>query len=144
MNTAMNMGELLNSIGGSEVSDTVFVQPDGTIKMSTIKPQLGKGLGECGDINRGKIFPSLKSNSGRDLDNMFACDPILITNKKINKKELRIKSYECSDIPGIEIILKKFKTNTLIIRPDRFILASTKKNDLLKYTNSCLKQIYNS
>ncbi len=143
INTAMKMGELLNSIGGSKVSDTVFVQPDGTIKMNTIKPQLGKGLGECGDINRGKIFPSLKSNSGRDIDNIFACDLILITNKKINKKELRIKSYDCSDIPGIGVILKKFKTNALIIRPDRFILASTQKNDLLKFTNSCLNQIYN-
>jgi 3-(3-hydroxy-phenyl)propionate hydroxylase len=144
INTAMKMGELLNSIGGSEVSDTVFVQPDGTIKMDTIKPQLGKGLGECGDINRGKIFPYLKSNFGKDIDTIFSCDPILITNKKINKKGLRIKSYDCSDIPEIEIILKKFKTNTLIIRPDRFILASTKKNDLLKFTNFCLNQIYNS
>ena len=142
INTAMKMGELLNSIGGSEVSDTVFVQPDGTIKMNTIKPQLGKGLGECEDINRGKIFPSFKSDFGRDIDNIFACDPILITNKKINKKELRIKSYDCSDIPGMEVILKKFKTNTLIIRPDRFILASTQKNDLLKFTNTCLNQIY--
>ncbi len=142
INTAMKMGELLNSIGGSDVSDTVFVQPDGTIKMNTIKPQLGKGLGECEDINRGKIFPSFKSDFGRDIDNIFACDPILITNKKINKKELRIKSYDCSDIPGMEVILKKFKTNTLIIRPDRFILASTQKNDLLKFTNTCLNQIY--
>jgi 5-methylthioribose kinase len=110
--------------------------------MNTIKPQLGKGLGECEDINRGKIFPSFKSDFGRDIDNIFACDPILITNKKINKKELRIKSYDCSDIPGMEVILKKFKTNTLIIRPDRFILASTQKNDLLKFTNTCLNQIY--
>ena len=143
INTAMKMGELLNSIGGSEVSDTVFVQPDGTIKMDTIKPQLGKGLGECGDVNRGKIFPSLKSDFGKDIDNIFSCDPILITNKKINKKEFKIKSYDCADIPGIEIILKKLKTNTLVIRPDRFILASTQKNDLLKFTNSCLNQIYN-
>ena len=143
INTAMKMGELLNSIGGSEVSDTVFVQPDGTIKMDTIKPQLGKGLGECGDVNRGKIFPSLKSDFGKGIDNIFSCDPILITNKKINKKKFRIKSYDCSDIPEIEIILKKFKTNTLIIRPDRFILASTEKNNLLKFTNSCLNQIYN-
>ena len=43
--TAMKMGELLNSIGGSKVSDTVFIQPDGSIKMNTIKPKLGKGLG---------------------------------------------------------------------------------------------------
>ena len=143
INTAMKMGELLNSIGGSEVSDTVFVQPDGTIKMDTIKPQLGKGLGECGDVNRGKIFPYLKSDFGKDIDNIFSCDPILITNKKINKKEFKIKSYDCSDIPEIEIILKKLKTNTLVIRPDRFILASTQKNDLLKFTNSCLNQIYN-
>ena len=54
INTAMKMGELLNSIGGSKVSDTVYQEKDGTIKMNSIKPELGRGLCNLNDKNRGR------------------------------------------------------------------------------------------
>jgi 3-(3-hydroxy-phenyl)propionate hydroxylase len=141
INTAMKMGELLNSIGGSKVSDTVYVEKDGTIKMNSIKPQLGKGLGNLHDKNRGKIFPSLKINSSKEFDDLFSCYPILITNKKECEKKLKIRTYSTIDIPEIEKILKKFNSNTLIIRPDRFVLASTDKNDLKEFSRFYLNQI---
>ena len=86
--TAMKMGELLNSIGGSKVSDTVFIQPDGSIKMNTIKPKLGKGLGKVQDKNRGKIFPHLKNELEKDIDVLYSCEPI--KQRKVNKKEFPI------------------------------------------------------
>ena len=143
INTAMKMGELLNSIGGSNVSDTVYVQKDGTIKMNSIKPKLGEGLGNSIDKNRGKIFPSFKFNFNKEFDDLFSCDPILITNKKIKNKKFKISTYNVSDIPEIEEILKSFDTNSLIIRPDRFVLGSTDKNDLKDFSQLCLNDIYN-
>ena len=142
INTAMKMGELLNSIGGTKVSDTVYVQQDGTIKMNSIKPVLGKGLGDIKDKNRGKIFPSLKIGNNKDFDSLFSCDSILITNKKINQKQLKIKAYNVSKIPEIENVLKYFDTNSLIIRPDRFVFGSSDKNNLKKFSQSYLKEIY--
>ena len=144
INTAMKMGELLNSIGGSKVSDTVYQEKDGTIKMNSIKPKLGKGLGDLNDKNRGKIFPSLKINFNKDFDDLFSCYPILITNKKISEKKLKIKSYSTFDIPEIESILKKFNTNSLIIRPDRFVLASTDKSDLKEFSRFYINEIFAS
>ena len=141
--TAMKMGELLNSIGGSDVSDTVFIQPDGSIKMNTIKPKLGKGLGISKDPNRGKIFPSLKNEFGKDIDFLYSSEPILITNRKIDKNNFDIKIFDNIDIPKVETILKKFKSDALIIRPDRFILASTNEKDLVNFSESCLSQINN-
>ena len=141
--TAMKMGELLNSIGGSDVSDTVFIQPDGSIKMNTIKPKLGKGLGISKDPNRGKIFPSLKNEFGKDIDFLYSSEPILITNRKIDKNNFNIKIFDNIDIPKIDMILKKFKCDALILRPDRFIFASTNEKDLVKFSKSCLCQINN-
>ena len=141
--TAMKMGELLNSIGGSDVSDTVFIQPDGSIKMNTIKPKLGKGLGISKDPNRGKIFPSLKNEFGKDIDFLYSSEHILITNRKIDKNNFDIKIFDNIDIPKVETILKKFKSDALIIRPDRFIFASTNEKDLVNFSESCLSQINN-
>mgnify|MGYP001164914908 FL=1 len=144
INTAMKMGELLNSIGGSKVSDTVYEEKDGTIKMNSIKPKLGKGLGNQDDKNRGKIFPSLKINFNKEFDDLFSCHPILITNKKVSENKLKIRTYSTIDIPEIETILKKFNSNSLIIRPDRFVLASTDKNDLKDFSRFYLNQIFAS
>ena len=144
INTAMKMGELLNSIGGSKVSETVFVEKDGTKKMNSIKPQLGKGLGNPHDKNRGKIFPFIKFNLNEELDNLFSSYPILITNKKVSENKLKIRTYNSTDIPEIETILKKFKTNSLIIRPDRFVLASTELSDLTEFSRVYFNEIFAS
>ena len=144
INTAMKMGELLNSIGGSKVSETVYVEKDGTKKMNSIKPQLGKGLGNPRDKNRGKILPFIKFNLNEELDNLFSSYPILITNKKVSENKLKIRTYSSTDIPEIETILKKFKTNSLIIRPDRYVLASTELSDLTEFSRVCFNEIFAS
>ena len=136
------MGELLNSIGGSKVADTVFIQPDGTIKMNTIKPTLGKGLGDCTDVNRGKVFPSLNKDFRNDIDNLYSVKPILITNKKIDKKQIKIGVLDHIEMPEVKTLLKKFGTSSLIVRPDRFILASTKSDDLKTFCDHHLGPIY--
>ena len=112
--------------------------------MNSIKPELGKGLGNLDDKNRGKIFPSLKIKFNKEFDDLFSCYPILITNKKVSEKKLKIKSYSTFDIPEIESILKKFNTNSLIIRPDRFVLASTDKSDLKEFSRFYLNEIFAS
>ena len=144
INTAMKMGELLNSIGGSKVSETVYVEKDGTKKMNSIKPQLGKGLGNHRDKNRGKIFPFVKFNLNEEFDNLFSSYPILITNNNVGKKKLKIRTYSPTDIPEIETILKKFKTNSLIIRPDRFVLASTEISDLTEFSSFYFNEIFSA
>ena len=112
--------------------------------MNSIKPELGKGLGNPHDKNRGKIFPSLKINYNKEFDDLFSCYPILITNKKVNKEKLKIRTYTSFDIPEIETILKKFNSNSLIIRPDRFVLASTDKSDLKEFSRFYLNEIFAS
>ena len=110
--------------------------------MNSIKPKLGEGLGNSIDKNRVQ-FSSFKFNFNKEFDDLFSCDPILITNEKIKNKKFKISTYNVSDIPEIEEILKSFDTNSLIIRPDRFVLGSTDKNDLKDFSQLCLNDIYN-
>ena len=110
--------------------------------MNSIKPELGKGLGDLHDKNRGKIFPFLKINFNKEFDELFSCYPILITNKKMSENNLKIKTYSTIDIPEIKTILKKFNINSLIIRPDRFVLAGTDKSNLSEFSRFYLNDIY--
>ena len=128
INTTMKMGELLNAIGSTNVSDTVFMQSDGTIKMDTIKPRLGKGLGSKGDMNKGKNFPLIKLKDGSFFDEFFGGTPILIAEKKImeNLKNINISIpiLAIENFPELTSVFEEFNTQGLIIRPDRYILAS--------------------
>ena len=63
---------------------------------------------------------------------------------KVSEKKLKIRTYSTIDIPEIKTILKKFNSNSLIIRPDRFVLASTDKNDLKDFSRFYLNQIFDS
>ena len=143
INTTMKMGELLNAIGNANVSDTVFMQPDGSIKMYTIKPSLGNGLGAKEDINKGKTFPLIKLEDGSYFDNLFQGNAILLADKEIIQKlksiNINIPILSLTNFPELIKVLKKFKTKGLIIRPDRFILASTDKINGTKFLESALQ-----
>ena len=145
INTTMKMGELLNAIGNANVSDTVFMQPDGSIKMDTIKPSLGNGLGAKEDINKGKTFPLIKLEDGSYFDNLFQSNAILLADKEIIQKlksiNINIPILSLKNFPELIKVLKKFKTKGLIIRPDRFILASTDKINGTKFLESALQDL---
>ena len=145
INTTMKMGELLNAIGNANVSDTVFMQPDGSNKMDTIKPSLGNGLGAKEDINKGKTFPLIKLEDGSYFDNLFQGNAILLADKEIIQKlksiNINIPILSLTNFPELIKVLKKFKTKGLIIRPDRFILASTDKINGTKFLESALQDL---
>jgi len=145
INTTMKMGELLNAIGNANVSDTVFMQPDGSIKMDTIKPGLGNCLGSEQDINKGKTFPFIKLDDGSYFDNLFENNVVLVADKKIIQRlkniNIKIPILSLNNFPELEKIFKKFKTEGLIIRPDRFILASTDQIHGTKFLEDALQDL---
>jgi len=62
----------------------------------------------------------------------------------VGEKKLKIRTYRPIDIPEIDTILKKFNTNSLIIRPDRFVLASTETSDLTKFSSFYFNEIFSA
>ena len=139
--TTMRMGEFVNAAESIEITDNISSGLDGTKSMQSIKPVLGKGLGNNNDINRGKIFPQLKLKNGKSLDAFFSCSPILILSNELkNKKKLsKLKTIIEYEVKGLSEVLKNFKSKAIIVRPDRFVLQScrTVKNfsKFIKYFN---------
>ena len=96
--------------------------------MESIKPKLGFGLGDKGDMNRGKIFPQLKMKSGKTLDDKFSTTPMVILSSEIKKRKSknRIPIVTDKEVVGLSTILKGYKAKAVIVRPDRFILKTYK------------------
>ena len=126
--TTMRMGEFVNAIGSEKITDNISSKPDGTKKMESIKPKLGFGLGDKGDMNRGKIFPQLKMKSGKTLDDKFSTTPMVILSSEIKKRKSKNKIPIVTDkeVVGLSTILKGYKAKAVIVRPDRFILKTYK------------------
>ena len=135
--TTMRMGEFVNAVGSDQITDNISSGNDGTKSMQSIKPKLGNGLGIKTDKNRGKIFPQFKTKNGNSLDIKFSKKPILILSSKIKMKiSKKLNSISSKNYIGLSEYFKKSNLKAIIIRPDRFILASC---DSLKNLNSFIK-----
>ena len=116
----------------------------GVKSMQSIKPKLGKGLGQLKDKNRGKIFPQFKLNKNKNLDDYFSKKAVLILSSDIKAKVSKNYSLlEAKSLKNLSIYLKNINSKAILVRPDRFILASARSNKdvslLLKKYSSILR-----
>ena len=82
--TTMRMGEFVNAVGKSPITNNISADSEGRKSMKSIKPKLGRGLGKPKDKFRGNIFPQFKSN-GKNLDIKFSRKPILVLSDKFKQ-----------------------------------------------------------
>ena len=126
--TTMRMGEFINAVESIQITDNITSSTDGIKSMKSIKPRLGSGLGKKKDKNRGKIFPQFMKKNGKNLDDKFSKNPLLIVSsnikKKISKKLNHIKSI---NVIGLSKYLESINSYAIIVRPDRFIFQSCDK-----------------
>ena len=124
--TTMRMGEFVNAIESTQITDNISSNQDGTKSMQSIKPKLGPGLGKNKDINRGIIFPQLKMKNGKAFDDKFSKTPILIIIPELkNKSKLsKFPTIITNEVPGLANLLKSYNSKAIIVRPDRFIFQS--------------------
>ena len=122
----MRMGEFVNAIGKSPITNNISADSKGKKSMKSIKPKLGRGLGKPKDKFRGKIFPQFKNN-GKNLDIKFSKKPILVLSDKFKQSlSNKINFYRNKSNTKLSRYLENSNCEGLIIRPDRFILASIK------------------
>ena len=140
--TTMRMGEFVNAIESTQITDNISSNQDGTKSMQSIKPKLGPGLGKINDNNRGIIFPQLKMKNGKSLDDKFSKNLLLIITSKLKNKSKLSKFPKIieNEVVGLSKLLKKYKSKAIIVRPDRFIFQScnSSKNfdKFLKFLNN--------
>ncbi len=124
--TTMRMGEFVNAVGKSPITNNISADSEGRKSMKSIKPKLGLGLGKPKDKFRGNIFPQFKNN-GKNLDIKFSRKPILVLSDKFKQSlSNKINYYRNKSNTKLSRYLEKVNCEGLIVRPDRFILASIK------------------
>ena len=127
--TTSRMGEFINALGTEQVANTVFTKPDGSVGMNSIKPGLGFGLGDPQDKLRGQTFPNIRLADGTSFDRFFAKAPMIIASAALTIPDNMPKNIiSTAKMPEIDTILHDFGANALLVRPDRFIMASLTTN----------------
>ncbi len=124
--TTMRMGEFVNAIESTQITDNISLNQDGTKSMQSIKPKLGPGLGQNKDNNRGIIFPQLKMKNGKSLDDKFSKNLLIIITSELKNKS-KFSKFPIiieNEVVGLSKLLKNYKSKAIILRPDRFILQS--------------------
>ena len=136
--TTMRMGEFVNAVGKSPITNNISADSKGRKSMKSIKPRLGHGLGDLKDKFRGKIFPQFIIKKNKKLDKMFSLKPALIISDEIKKNiSSKIKLIKSKNIKNLELFFKEHNCKAIIVRPDRFILSSCKS---VKNFNSYLNK----
>ena len=142
--TTMRMGEFVNAVESIQITDNIKSDNKGIKSMLSIKPKLGKGLGNLKDKNRGKTFPQFKIKNNKTLDNNFSKKGMIVLSSDVNLKTLKYYSIlKAKNFSNVSRYLKNIKSKAILVRPDRFILASARSNKevnlLLKKYSSILR-----
>ena len=97
--------------------------------MQSIKPKLGKGLGNIKDMNRGKTFPQFKLKNNKTLDDHFSKKGMIILSSDIKPKtSINYSSLNAKNLSNVSKYLKNINSKAILVRPDRYILASARSN----------------
>jgi len=132
--TAVKLGELINQMG----QDT---QPKQSIKMKSIRSELGVGLGDGGNPLRGTLFPQCVLESGERLDDAVGYSAFTVRKNKSVDSE-NTPDYSQGEMvstqdknmlyadqePALAAILTTLDAEEVVVRADRYIL-STKPNE---------------
>ena len=142
--TTMRMGEFVNAVESIQITDNIRSDNKGIKSMQSIKPKLGKGLGNLKDKNRGKTFPQFKLKNNKTLDNNFSKKGMIVLSSDVNPKTSKDYSIlKAKNFSNVSRYLKNIKSKAILVRPDRFILASARSNKevnlLLKKYSSILR-----
>ncbi|MDC3139067.1 bifunctional 3-(3-hydroxy-phenyl)propionate/3-hydroxycinnamic acid hydroxylase [Candidatus Pelagibacter sp.] len=142
--TTMRMGEFVNAVESIQITDNIRSDNKGIKSMQSIKPKLGKGLGNLKDKNRGKTFPQFKLKNNKTLDNNFSKKGMIVLSSDVNPKTSKYYSIlKAKNFSNVSRYLKNIKSTAILVRPDRFILASARSNKevnlLLKKYSSILR-----
>ena len=127
--TTMRMGEFVNAVESIQITDNIKSDNKGIKSMQSIKPKLGKGLGNLNDKNRGKTFPQFKLKNNKTLDDHFSKKGMIILSSDIKPKNSKNDSIlKVKNLSEVSRYLKNINSKAILVRPDRFILASAKSN----------------
>ena len=135
--TAIRLGQLINTMDSEQALKAAFEQSDGTVRMESIKPPLGDGLNSCYSALEKHLSPQLKLNDDEMLDDTFAYKFLLLMDSKqitltdgieetITRNDIQI--LKSSDELSVKNFLNNYGSSSALIRPDRYVLGTANDN----------------
>ncbi len=130
--TAVRLGRLINASGTRQALDAAFRRDDGTVRMESISPPLGDGLGSSADPLRGRLFPQPVLGDGERLDDRCGYSPALIADCSFLSDLPDDIRRQLSDICIIDAAgseaamqwLSREGRKAALVRPDRYVFAT--------------------
>ena len=123
--TAVRLGGLINAADSETALRAAMPKPDGSAAMKSIYPPLGPGLGR--GPNAGKMFGQPRLGNGQRMDDAFGAKPMIVGYRSL-LQDLQIPEglavLVAEDTIDANEHLAAFDTNAVLLRPDKYILAS--------------------
>tara|TARA_B110000902_G_scaffold138396_1_gene160009 strand:+ start:7164 stop:8660 length:1497 start_codon:yes stop_codon:yes gene_type:complete len=143
--TAVRLGGLINSLGTEDALKSAFTQPNGSVKMESICPPLGNGLGQDSDPLRGVMFPQPCLTNGQLLDHKIGYHSCILSKNNATPSNLPadVQYLSCENEPAIEQSLDDLNIYAAFIRPDRYILQTAKSHEELHLLIAAAQQKIN-
>jgi 3-(3-hydroxy-phenyl)propionate hydroxylase len=127
--TAIKLGGLINTLDRSSAQSLT----DGSSgpRMASITPSLGfanyPGLEPENSPLRGQIFGQVRLQNGLRVDDVVGYKPVLISRfSQLSGERTDIQVLKTCQEPAIQAILDDHNIDAVLIRPDRYVLATAK------------------
>ena len=126
---AVALGRLVNASNSEAALKSAFRQPDGSYKMNTISPRLGRGLWQAGCPAAGHLSRQLRVPAGNRSDDLVGYGPALLADHSLlagwdhrahaAKKGIHVSA--AGELDGGAEYLAQLGTRAVAIRPDRYL-----------------------
>lgn len=121
--TAMRLGGLINALDRDAALE--MAAQDGG-QMKSIAPVLGQSALTTDQPPCGTVFPQITLSDGQRMDDVIGYRPALISRKTDSKPHTRLETLSAAAHPELVPILNSMKCDHVLIRPDRYILATSR------------------
>ncbi len=127
--TAISLGELINTCSTTQQSSNKAGVDNNTVKMKSIVPKLGEGLGaELACEVTGYWFPQPRLSCGDLLDDVVGYKPVLVVRPELWKLCPDNPPIPCAVLntvsePELATCLDALNVSAVLLRPDRYILG---------------------
>ncbi|WP_428036581.1 bifunctional 3-(3-hydroxy-phenyl)propionate/3-hydroxycinnamic acid hydroxylase [Amphritea sp.] len=129
--TAVRLGGLINTCGTEEALNAALYSQDGSARMTSIYPALGRGMSVAGQT--ACLFPQPRLKDGTLSDDRhgygFALlsDPRALPLSAAQLEQLKAKNIALLQTDQSEDLaqyLEQFKAHAVLVRPDRYLLGT--------------------
>ena len=125
--TAIRLGGLINALDRDSALAMAKENAEGRATMASIAPILGQDTSPLFSApdspHRGKLFPQPTLSDGRRMDDVTGYHPLLICRHSI-PEDISLTVVSAEEEPSLVRCLDDLKTNAVLVRPDRYILAT--------------------